>query len=85
MRGKGPDLDFMRVRWWDAADLGKAWVDREEIEAFANEPVEVISYGYLVTQNKAYVVLAADYVCSDGGYSRVTKIPRPWVRRMDKL
>lgn len=81
----GPKHDFVRVLWWDAQDLGETWADAESVERFAHAPCEIVSFGYLVKQTKAYVTLAADYVVVNGQWGRVTKIPKPWVRKMDKV
>jgi len=67
---------FVKITWHDAADEGSAWVHEEEIDKFAEETVEVTSWGWLVrgSRKSKYVVLAADYI-KDGTYGRVTKIP----------
>lgn len=82
---KGPGLDFVRVQWADAQDLGQTWADAETVEQFSKEPCLIISYGYLVKSTKAYVTLAADFVCGNGDFGRVTKIPKPWVRSMQTV
>lgn len=85
MKAKGPALDFVQVRWWDAQDLATTWAAPEAIEEFTDQPCEILSYGYLVKQTKTYVTLAADYVCVNGDFGRVTKIPRPWVRGINRI
>ena len=67
---------FVRVIWHDAQDEGSAWVPEENIPAFTEAVVEVVSWGYLVGGSKKskYVTLAADYI-KDGTYGRVTKVP----------
>ena len=81
----GPKLDLVKVIWWDAQDLGQTWAGADVVDEFANAPCEIHSIGYLVKQTKAYVTLAADYVVVNGDYGRVTKIPKPWVRKVEKL
>ena len=85
MKGKGPALDFVRVCWWDAQDLATTWAAPEAIAEFAEAPCEIISYGYLVKQTKTYVAIAADYVVVNGDFGRITKIPRPWVRAINRI
>lgn len=85
MKAKGPALDFVRVDWWDAQDLALTWASPEAVEEFTKQPCEIISFGYLVKQTRQYVTLAADYVVVNGDFGRITKIPRPWVRAINRI
>lgn len=76
---------FVRVRWHDAADLEKTWVQPEDIEAFTKEFCEVLSWGWLVSTSKTYLTLAADYIADTDTYGRVTKIPRGMVASVDEF
>lgn len=79
-------LRMVRVLWWDAEDAGDTWVSRDDAEAYANHPCEVVSWGYLVKRTNAYTVLAADIATASmsgvQSYGRVTKIPTAWIRSM---
>lgn len=82
---------FVQVVWWDAADYPGAWVEIEDAIAFGDRPTEVVDYGYLVHMGKHYVVLAAGFIQQDEPgkegltLSRVTKIPRPWIKSVKKI
>jgi len=78
---------FMQVIWWDAADSEQTWGTESQAITFGNRPCEIISYGYLVSKSKAYIVLAADRILRNEPsdkevvFGRITKIPRPWVQK----
>lgn len=76
---------FVRVRWHDAADLEKTWVQPEDIAQFTNELCEVISWGWLVSASKKYVTLAADYIADTDTYGRVTKIPKGMIAQVEEF
>ena len=77
---KADKAKFVRIIWYDAADVGAAWsrLDDESVIEWMGELCSIISYGYLVGENKYYYILAAD-LCHDTTVGRLTKIPRPWV------
>ena len=71
---------FVRIIWFDACDSPDTWVklDDQHIIDWMKERSSVISFGYLVGENKDYYILSGD-LCHDATVGRVTKIPRPWV------
>ncbi len=77
---KSKPAKFVRIIWFDAADVGAAWsrLDDEAVIEWMAELCSIISFGYLVGENKHYYILAAD-LCHDATVGRLTKIPRPWV------
>lgn len=75
---------FVKVRWHDAQDEGSAWVQAEDLQRFTDELCEVISWGWLVSETKKYITLAADYIPSGDTYGRVTKIPRGMVVKIEE-
>lgn len=66
---------FVKVLWHDACDSEKTWIPDAEVAEFGKEPLEVISWGWLVSKTKQYVTIAADYIADTDTYGRVTKIP----------
>ena len=75
---------FYLVVWHDAEDAKQTWMVECEAKEFGERSCEVISFGYLLSRTKQYVVLAADWIRKSEGeeaqYGRVTKIPTPWVK-----
>ena len=82
---------FVEVIWWDASDYPGSWTTLKEAIEFGERPTEVVDYGYLVHKGKSYVVLAGGFINKDEPgreeltLSRVTKIPRPWVRKVSTV
>lgn len=79
------DKKFVRVVWHDAADLEKTWVQPEDIQQFADESCEVVSWGWVVSASKKYITLAADYISETDTYGRVTKIPHGMVVKVEEF
>jgi hypothetical protein len=81
------DKRFVKVRWHDAQDGYSTWVAAEDIPRFTEEPCEVVSWGWLVSETKRYITLAADYIPGPPGetYGRVTKIPRGMVVKIEEF
>ena len=77
------DKPFVKVTWLDAQDDGRTWVPADEIQAFTEAEVRVVSWGWQVGVTKKYVTLAADYI-ADGVYGRVTKIPKKMIQSIDE-
>ena len=81
---------FVQVVWWDAADSSKTWGTEAEAIEFGSRPCEIVSYGYLLSKTRSYVVLAADRILQDEPnaqvtFGRITKIPTPWIRKTRAL
>lgn len=71
---------LVKVTWRDAEDPafqdGKAWHSTEDIGEFAASHCIVTSVGYVMSQDKHCVILAADLIDEAAAYTgRVTKIP----------
>lgn len=76
---------FIRVTWWDAEDFKAAgWATEEEATAFNSEACEVVSYGWLVSQSKHYLTIAADFAAPIT-YGRMIKIPKKMVKSQETL
>ena len=83
---KADKAKFVRIAWYDAADVGAAWsrLDDDSVIEWMAELCSIMSYGYLVGENKYYYILAAD-LCHDATVGRLTKIPKPWVLNYEVL
>ena len=88
-------VPFVEIVWDDAADFAAAWLDYDRAVEFGTRPTRVVSRGWLISKNKDYTVLAADYIEEDKGpvrdsreqrtLGRVTKIPTPWIRSVREI
>lgn len=84
-----PTQPFVRVVWHDAADYKKSWASNEEAEAFAGQPVECVSVGWLLKKTRSYITLAADYSPPNSpeeteDWGRLTKIPRKMITQLEQ-
>ena len=79
------DKPFISVRWYDAEDFGDAgWATEELLAEWGARPCESLSYGYLVSQNRSYITLAADCILP-GTYGRIMKIPKRMIQEMKEI
>lgn len=81
-------MKLVKVIWWDAADPANGpWHTPQELDAFADQKVEVHSYGLLYKKTKAYVTLIGDLIITgEAGISgRPTKIPLKMVKSIITL
>jgi len=81
---------LVRVTWLDASDPqgDESWFKESEVLAFGEELCEVVSYGYLISNTKKYLTLAADEVVKgvkEPTYGRLTKIPSGMVQTIEEL
>lgn len=70
---------FVMVEWNDAEDYTKAgWASDEEAKEFGSQPCLVHSYGFIVSSNKTYIGLAADFA-PPSTHGRIIKIPKKMI------
>lgn len=77
-------LKVYKVIWRDAADAPQTWLDTEDIKKYILEHMTIESIGYIVSRDNNYIVMAAD-LTRDGAWGRVTKIPKSWVKKIERL
>jgi len=79
-------VKFVRIVWYDAQDARDTWVSitSEETIKWMDELALVVSYGYLIKKTKNYYIIAAD-LCDDMTVGRMTKIPCPWVKKIQTV
>lgn len=81
-------MPLVKVTWHDAADEEKTWLKESEIDAFGDEPVEVVSIGWLLRKTPKYVTLAGDRIeegTEEVTWGRVCKIPLGMVQSIEDL
>jgi hypothetical protein len=69
---------LVKVVWHDAADEERTWVKESELDEFADDMVEVVSFGYLVRKTAKYLTIAGDCIrngTEETTWGRVCKVP----------
>lgn len=84
------DKPLVRITWLDASDSDDVgpWFSDEDMEKFEARSTEVVSVGWLKSETKQYITLAADwYENLDGTHTwgRPTKIPSGMVQKKEVL
>lgn len=84
------DKRLVKITWVDASDPGRdiSWFTEQDIEAFSNEVVEVVSVGWLKSETKLYTTIVADYIVNPDGsttWGRPTKVPPGMITKMETL
>ena len=85
------DIDFKEspkliyVEWLDAITWKDGWHNRSDVIDWGkSEDWLVKQAGYLVSENKKYILLASKYNPQKYGenlYSELTKIPKGWIKK----
>lgn len=77
------------VTWLDAADPDEGgWFSDAQIESFGSETVEVRSVGWVKSETKLYLTIAADRIENgDDSYTwgRPTKVPHSMIVKIEEL
>ncbi len=73
------------IEWEDAMDWNDRWRDEEEVLQWAQNDAWIVKQsGWLMKENKNYIVLASKYSLQDNAetlYSNFSKIPKTWIRK----
>lgn len=79
------------VTWIDASDPDHAqtWYSGEDLDKFSSEEVKVTSVGFIKSDTKLYLTIAADYIAEEDGsintWSRPTKIPHGMIQTIQDI
>lgn len=86
------DKKLVKLTWTDAADPtpgdGTSWYSDEDVDAFSEGVMEVVSVGWLKSKTDKYHTLVADYINNDDGtttWGRPTKVPNGMVTKIELL
>jgi hypothetical protein len=75
------DFDKVIVEWKDAYEMESGWQTIEE--AIKIRPPTIFSMGYVLKEEKEYIILAGDVGRKgDSDCGRVQVIPKSWVKRV---
>lgn len=66
---------------WKDAQSDAEWGTEESIKKWVEQDFIVFEIGWLIAENKKYVVIS-NQVAEDGDIGNRTKIPRDWIRRI---
>lgn len=72
---------LVHVEWEDAYSTGVGWQDKEDLKRlYDNKNCIIHSIGFLIENNKKYIILASQYDSQDTLYGRTIRIPRSWCK-----
>jgi len=78
-------INLLYIEWCDAVTFNTGWENIEDILVWAKTENWVIRQaGFLIIENKEYVLLATKYnpqENSENKFSEITKIPKTWIRK----
>lgn len=86
MRGrkkKAPKLYY--IEWLDPASVHTGWFDLTEAEINKLVPAEIKSVGWIIKENKEYIVLASSLIEKDNMGSGDTTILKGLIRKKVEL
>jgi hypothetical protein len=84
------DIDFKKnkllyVEWQDAITMKEGWYAKEDVIDWGkSEDWLIKQVGYLIKENKKYILLATKFNPQEYGenkYSEITKIPKGWIKK----
>ena len=80
---KEPKLKY--IEWQDGITMSKGWYSKDDlIEWGETEDCIIKQAGYIIEENKKYILLASKYnpqETEDCKFSEVTKIPATWIKK----
>lgn len=73
------------VEWEDAITMKDGWYAKEDVREWGKSEDWIIKQaGYLVAEDKKYILLATKFNPQEYGddkYSEITKIPKGWIKK----
>ena len=74
----------MYLEWIDAAspaDDISWWSEKEIIDWSAKFDSHIKSVGWIIQENKKFIILASEYDQANDCYAHPLRVPKPWIRR----
>jgi len=68
-------MQVVHITWIDAESPPETWMEDEEVPKYLKKDTTVESCGFLVAEDKKYILLALDRDL-DGAWGSMTKIPK---------
>jgi hypothetical protein len=81
---KSNKVKLILLEWCDAITSFDGWTDLDEIIEWGKTEEWIIKQaGYIVEENREYILIASKYNPQRRGdkYSEITKIPKTWIRK----
>ncbi len=78
-------INLVFVEWCDAVTYNDGWIDKESVLEWAlNDDWVIKQSGFLIEENKKYIILASKYnpqEYTENKFSEITKIPKTWIKK----
>jgi hypothetical protein len=82
---KNNELKPQYIEWYDAITMQNGWYVAEIVKEWGRTEDWIIKQvGYVIEENKDYILLATKYnpqETEEDKYSEITKIPKSWVKK----
>ena len=75
---------LISVEWADAQSDCE-WGSLEKVKKWVEKDCIILEIGWLVFENKEYIVITNQIGQEDGEFGNRTKIPKAWVRKRRRL
>ena len=70
---------------WSNAQSDCEWGNLDRIKKWADEDCIVYDIGWIIYENKKYIIIASQMGKDDGDWGNRTKIPKEWIRKRTKM
>lgn len=78
--------DCVRVKWIDSCASNSEWILGSDIkDCGCMDPIKIFTYGFLIKEDKDYVVIAQNYGVNPEQYCNLMSIPRGCILSIDKI
>lgn len=78
-------IKLQYIEWCDAITMNNGWYLKEDVRDWGmSEDWLIKQAGYIVEENKKYILLASKYnpqKLGEDRYSEITKIPKTWIKK----
>jgi hypothetical protein len=78
-------MELYYVEWCDAITSFDGWSDKDSIKEWGEKEEWIIKQaGYILEDNKEYLLIASKYNPQESDkdrFSEITKIPKTWLRK----
>ena len=82
---KNNKIKLQYIEWQDAITMSKGWYSQQDLIDWGKLEESVIKQvGYLIEENKKYILLASKFnpqESEEDKFAEITKIPTTWIRK----
>jgi len=77
-------LKIVKIKWWDAMLVSDyPWTDPEVVKSFKDKDMEVVSIGFLVSEDDSKIIICMSN--TRGSFGAVFCIPKGCVKKVEYL